>query len=220
MTAINEHPYITTSGIDYPTRLVAAFDRYAAFEKDILEQHMESPIDVIVGEDVSGRVPTLITHRFLRLAAAAGEIETVPQTYFMASGINNTDDPVRRREVEQRWRKNLTEQAGNIIGTQSVESVVIITDTVDRGTSIDRIESAFRNVGVMTTRKVLGTGWLRGDYSVNPSRTAVGVVKFPGGATSHRRSRSMGFDGEKVGALRHFIDDYAGALYAAVLGAN
>lgn len=56
------------------------------FAEDLLRTHSEKPIDILVGDDVSGRVPTLIAHRFLRLAQAGSHIETVPRTFFMASG--------------------------------------------------------------------------------------------------------------------------------------
>lgn len=215
---IDEHPYVEAAGIDYPRNLVTQFGRYVEFEKAILAQHMADPIDTIVGEDVSGRVPTLITHRFLRLAQADGLIEAVPKTRFMASGGNHIDNPEKRRQVETEWRRNLTSRAGHILGPVGVGNIVVITDTVDKGTSIKRIEDAFQHyAGATVTRHVLGAGWLRGDYSTNPSRTVVGVVKYPGGAVSHRRSAYNGFDGKKTGDLRHFLDDYTRALYATVL---
>jgi hypothetical protein len=153
--------------------LIYYLDEMAEAQKAIVDEHCENPIDVIIGDDVSGRIPTLITHRFLRLAHAAGHIDTVPHTMFMASGnVMQFSDP---DGAEQAWRKNLTAYAGLILGQIAAKNVKVITDLVVTGDSVDRLKTAFSAQGVEASHRAILTGlYLRG---YKQDRRLVGVKK-------------------------------------------
>ena len=88
---LNEHAYLNefTDDREIPAKLM--------LEETVLSmlslvdcvndlQLSDEPAQVIVGDDVSGRVPTLITRRFLELSHADQVFSEMPRTFFMASG--------------------------------------------------------------------------------------------------------------------------------------
>ena len=73
---IKKHPYvIDENGLHIPYRLVDSdgIESGIIFGEELFNQHADTPIDLIVGDDVSGRVPTLIAHRLFRLATLKDE---------------------------------------------------------------------------------------------------------------------------------------------------
>ncbi|MBP6042245.1 hypothetical protein KA529_04465 [Candidatus Saccharibacteria bacterium] len=193
---------------------------------DVLETQQKDPVDVIIGDDVSGRIPTLIVDRFLKLAQAGGHVDTIPRTFFMASGHhvsspgtfdNGLSWEENRQIAEDLWSGNLTEHATKIAGEFAVSRAMLITEIVSSGISIERLESAFANNDIETLRKVVGGEaiYLKGHGSETAGRKAVGVEKYSPEAISRRAPE---FESEKVRLLRSFISEYTKALYVAVIG--
>jgi hypothetical protein len=180
-------------------------------------QLSDEPAQVIVGDDVSGRVPTLITRRFLELSHADQVFSEMPRTFFMASGTVELFEKSQTKEgVESIWRDNLTGYAALISARFLVERALIITDLVSTGASIDRLEYAFHKNGISTTVMTGGESvYLLGTGSVARSRSAVGVEKYCPEPTSHRHPES---NPEKTRLLRDFVYKYAGVLYETTTG--
>lgn len=210
---IQAHPYIETSGSAVARELVTqgTFTSMAQWQQDIFKEHLKAPIDMLVGDDVSGRVPTLITHRFLQLALQKGQVDRAPSTVFVASGmVDNSFSNVD--EVRKLWRKNMQDRASEIFGRVSVSRVMVITELSVLGESLERIKSAFSVPEVMVSSTMPSEGhllYLRDMKSERDSRLAIGVEKSVPEATSHRISN---FNGQKSAGLRRFLDDYAVAL--------
>jgi hypothetical protein len=85
VNTIQQHNYLVEQPeLQIPEALVKdrGLERFCDFEEEILNSHLAGPIDIIVGDDVSGRVPTLFTHRFLRLERGGGSRKQC-STYFL-----------------------------------------------------------------------------------------------------------------------------------------
>ena len=214
---IQEHPYIETSGSAVARELVAegAFASMVQWQQDIFEEHLQMPVDMLVGDDVSGRVPTLITHRFLQLALLRGRVDRAPSTVFVASGMVN-NGLTNADKTKELWRANTQGRAAEIFGRVSASRVMVVTELSVSGESLGRIKEAFSASGVKVSSTMPSEGHLlhlRDMKSERDSRLAIGVEKSPPEATSRRISK---FDGQKSARLRRFLDDYAIALYDTV----
>lgn len=215
---IRRHPYPIGVGAEFPGNMTNkfGFGLVVAMEKEVLRRHTTEPIDVIVGDDISGRIPTLITHRFLRLAEAAGHIETVPRTIFLASGslrgVSNTE------ETNAQWSANLNEYTKRLVGSLPVRNALIITEVISSGKAVGRLEDALLHSGVESVASLsVGTNgmYLHGTYSEDGGRPIVGVEKYAPEPVSRIHPK---FNGSEVAKLRHFVRDYTDAVYTAVLG--
>lgn len=201
---LEDHPFVVDNpDLQLPNSLVDGFSDLARFEMSIVSYHNSRPIDLIIGDDVSGRVPTLITHRFLRLAKAGGHVNYMPQVAFMTSGHS-------RHEVNGPWQRKLTQHAGYLAGKTTIDRALIITECVATGASVGRIKNALTAHGVEVDYRTAHTPYL---FSKDLDRAAVGVEKFPPEPTSRRHPS---FDHQRVAGLRYFLRDYTDALYADV----
>jgi hypothetical protein len=109
-----QHPYMLSDRVTYSAKgLIDEIDDVAALETQILDQHRQRPIDALIADDVSGRVLTLVTRGLMRLAQAGGKIDTIPRTYFMASGRSYGRVGLKEGEIRA-WEDNLREHAGNL----------------------------------------------------------------------------------------------------------
>jgi hypothetical protein len=213
--ALESHPFVLSHpNLQIVGSLMASVDTMATHLKTIVDKHQEDPFDIIVGDDVSGRVPTLIAHRFLRLAQAAGHIDTVPHTLFMASG--EVPHRIGTGKIEQAWRANLTTYAGRILGQIAAKKVLILTESSVTGNSLDRIKEAFAAHGVEASDHTITTGlYLWGYKHRGQDRKLVGVEKrVPDPVTQRRRRAPSG----EAADLRHFLNDYTDVLYQRVFG--
>lgn len=218
---IGVHPYAVDTPLEdwsLARNLVRSsnFGDIAKFGQRLIAEHAYEPFDLLVGEDVSGRVPTLIAHRLFRLAAAGGHVESVPETVFMASGQLDNYIPEKgkkRDKIETEWTRNLSAYAQRLVGTVPVNRVAIVTEIIGSGASVARLRKAFsdQRAEVVVFNADLWNLYLGHSRGCLTSRNAVGVEKNPPKATSHRRPD---FNGSESAKLRLFLDDYSKALYA------
>jgi hypothetical protein len=221
--SLRQHPYlIQGEGQDFrviPNKMTyhVNIDKIVDIGSLLLNQHARNPIDLLVGDDVSGRIPTLIAHRLLRYAREDGLVDTPPRTVFMASGNKpKTRNLYSRWSTERTWQKNLHDHAKQLVATHATNRVVIITENVSKGKSIRRLEDAFEVSGVKDVSRLNFISkelYLNGTEVVSDDRKAVGVEKYPPEATSRRHPE---FDGAKSAGLRHFLDDYSEAIYQII----
>ncbi|HEX5798312.1 MAG TPA: hypothetical protein VFX79_03065 [Candidatus Saccharimonadales bacterium] len=221
---ITQHPYVKQPIYNNVGWYLAhgGFEGMVDFEKKMLDGHLSEPMDAIIGEDVSGRIPALTTHHFLRLAQAGGHIPTVPKTFFMATdGIPQTHDYDTREEFEAALRNKLINHAAQITNTFDVQRAGIITEIIITGKSISRLEDALSSVGVsVDTYSVddifLNIGRNSGVLDPNdPNRIAVGVRKNALEAVSHKHPE---INPKESAQLRRFIKDYSEAIYLTIFG--
>ncbi len=214
------HPYVLShSEDDIPRHLISeyGFERAVASTTELLEEHEHEPIEALVGDDVSGRVPTLIAHNLFRLALAGDHAVSVPRTYFMTSGQVFLNGWEGQNDVIWRW--NLSKHAQHIVQAGALKKVMLVTDTIHQGTSMRRLRQAFTNQGV-TPRVHEGRygPWLRSEndlenHRLEASRQQVGVEKYPPEAVSRRHPD---FEGSKTATLRRFLLDYSGVVYSTI----
>jgi len=214
---IDIHPFVTGSRLDIPYHLTSRIGiaKVADMQKRVLDEHTIEPIEIIVGDDISGRVPTLITKRFLQLAQAGGHTETVPKTFFLASGIIRGLDVEARERQNEIWTNNLCEQAARMFGSLAISRALIITELIGTGDSMERLTVALKSAGI---EDVLGVTSLSGLHinsapAANRDRIAVGLEKSANQPLSHRHPR---FEGRKSAELRHFLFHYARIIYTQV----
>lgn len=192
-------------------------DRVVHFGSYLLDQHSRNPIDLLVGDDVSGRIPALVARRLLRHAHDDGLVDTLPKTAFMASGKKpETRNPYLRWKTEKTWQRNLHDHAKQLVATHATNRVVIVTENVVGGKSVERLEDAFESSGVTEISRLnftLPQLYLNGTGSENKDRKAVGVEKYPPEATSRRHPE---FDASESAELRYFLDDYSETIYQII----
>jgi hypothetical protein len=213
---INRHPYLNNSGFYVAKDLVKSLPDLVKMEKRILVGHIDEPFDIMVGDDVSGRVPTLITHYFLKMAAASGYCETPPSTYFMASG----QETGLSKDFRDRWAYGLAAKAKDIVEATGARRVALVTEYTATGRAMDKLQDGFQILpGVSTCRYTLNSldVYLGGPQS-HPSskrdqRAIVGVEKIRPLPVSYRHPD---FDGLKTTELRGFLGDMAVSVYEKI----
>lgn len=208
MEQLLSHPITESSDQNAVLPLLGQFDNVVEFERNCIERQKNNPVDAIVGDDVSGRILTLITHRVLRLAVGAGQISEAPKTYFMASGAIRDDVGT----TERNWGSNMSEHVQGISRHNDLNSVLVITEIVSSGKSVDRLKMAFKSQGIKAgyVSPRIATGNRLHLNQRNPARIGIGVEKHPPEPIS-RRVRE--FDGQRVHDLRKFLDEYSLAVY-------
>lgn len=206
-----EHPYLVEPRDHYYAgSLFGMFKKMKKTASEVLEQHAHEPYDIMIGDDVSGRAPTLILHHFLRSAALDGRISVLPKTFFIASGTAlGSSNP---EATKLQWDQNVSDYIDLTFAGHGLERSLIVTEIVCSGKSIDRIAAPLARVGIKSTVCKTGTTYLCGSGSSSTARTVVGVEKYPPAPTATRNMRSSP---EKVSEFRHFLYDYAEALYAS-----
>lgn len=204
-------------GITMASELLDSIDanRYMIpFGQSVIDMHAKKPIELLVGDDISGRTPTLIARKLLQQSHAAGLTENAPPTVFMSSGILHfiSDNPDAFEE--ERWQNNLTDWAWSIYAKYQPTNALIVTDTKASGDSIYRIKMALYNTGI----SISSINELIAAYEFylkkKPvDKQAVGLEKRGISPTTFRRPD---FDGDKAAKLRAFIDEYSKYLFKIV----
>lgn len=210
-----EHPFVVENPVRLTSWLVGKYDGIAAFERDFLQEHRDNPIDLIIGEDVSGRAPTLLTHYFLKLAFQNQDIESVPRVAFIASGLLQYpkifDMPRRKEKV---WQRNINRRVRTIIDTESDTRVVILTERVSSGNSMRRILDAVHYAGVGDVQCRVAKNF---PYLGDRMETGEGDRKFTGVEKDIPRpvcKRRRDFNAEEVASFRRFLKFYAELIYS------
>ncbi|HVW23198.1 MAG TPA: hypothetical protein VHB51_01805 [Candidatus Saccharimonadales bacterium] len=207
---IHNHPYLSGSDTVSVRTLgsTSTLEWVIKTNKEVLTDHNHNPYDVLVGDDVSGRLPTLITHHFLRLAQAGGHTETMPHTYFLTSGMTRdySDEQVAL------WKHNLGMAARAIVAANHASRIAIMTETVSSGRSMARLVESFDSQRGVTAHayNMQSATYLGGPGDDNRTRVALGVEKYIPEPFSRRHPS---FSGEKASRLRHFLADYAAVIY-------
>ena len=214
-TGIEVHPFVESTDMSYPDTLCGSFDRMVEFERGILGRHEQRPVDVIVGDDVSGRVPTLVTHYLLREAADKGKIAERPQTWFMTSGLMRSTYGDDCETINEDWQHNLTGHAARLLEGTNVKNALVITEIVGTGRSVKRLKTAFTDNGIHAEHVASGTEYLGGHGNDTADRAGVGVEKFPPEPVSRRH---VGFSGRESAEFRGFLKDYSSAIYNEIFG--
>lgn len=214
---LSRHSFVESHpSMQITEELITKFSPLAELNKEVVALHRQNRFGLLVGDDVSARVPALVTHQFLRLAQADNRIDSVPETHFMTSG-SLPNDQEDHSALEATWQENLAEHAGMLLGRVASQDVLIITeiDDMEGSTSLSRLKGAFIAHGARVTYKATNTLYL-GDQGVLPEeRGYVGLTKQRGEATSQPLPN---LDAEKVRALRGFLRDYTSALYIRAYG--
>lgn len=190
------------------------------FGQAVINKHSKAPIELLVGDDVSGRIPTLVARKLLQQSHAAGLTEEAPPTVFMASGkfpdiaYISGDERYKR---ESAWQESLNDKARAIYANSKASNALIITESTDTGRSINRITTALNSAGIIDTEAKIASLvlWLR--CKPITDLQAVGLVKRPGNAASFRRDD---YDGERVRSLRQFLNAYSKDLFARIIDAH
>lgn len=219
---IIQHPYRQEYGKSGPlvASMVAAdrFCKVADSVGEVTQRHAQRPFDLLVGDDVSGRIPALITYHVMRQAHSSERAAPAPSLVFMPSGHIGGQTWVHEWVRERRWRKQLSDRAAQILGTLSTQHVGVITDIVTTGKSLDRIEAAFSGHGAdvesfVLQQKLAAWFYLRRGAGYIDERQFTGVEKTGLAACTVRHPE---FDARQVGGMRRFIADYAVTVYNAL----
>jgi hypothetical protein len=222
MRHISTHPYVK---VEHPTHaggmrpnlsIEAMVDEdylpdIVNAETALLDDHIAAPIDAFVGEDVSGRVPTLVTHKLFEQAHATGQIASRPKTYFMSSG--RLWGP-GLEEKERQWADNLADYVALSGVAAEVSKARVITDFVDTGESSGRLVNALRQSGIEDVSTVEPLPDVLEYLSCSDDTTGIrrmlGVTKVPlqplAGINSHASPTGKT-------ELRIFLEDYADYIY-------
>ena len=209
------HPYISQEpDLNYPLCLVDNIRDLEGFQREVLSIQRNG-LDLLIGDDVSGRVPTLLAHEFLRLAEAGGHIDRAPDTFFMTSGhLPEVSSLQKLEKLRAGWSQNLQDRAAKIVGAVgTAQRAVIVTEVMATGRSVRRIQEAFRPYGITAIPVVSGTSYLNGHGSQCPDRPVVGVEKHAPEPISRLHVHR---EPARVAALRHFLHDYARILYTRI----
>lgn len=212
---IDDHPFLvsggipkddTAAGLPHPETVEAI----TYFAKNLLRDHARLPFDAMVGDDVSGRIPTLIAHRFLRLAYTAGHVDTVPRTFFMAAG------PLDLRTSFFQYMRNIEQLASRNIMSYGLTNVLLVSEIRGSGSSLARMSSAFTtNPNCSVSSMVTGGGiYLGGKDKPNKTRALLGVEKYLPDALTRRE---YDYDAEGGARLRLFLADYTDYIYKLVV---
>lgn len=216
---LDTHPYVYESGrggIASELLEQDGYDSLKFFGESIIDSNSRTPIDAIIGDDVSGRVPTLMAHHIIRYVQAAGQAETIPRTFFMASGRSRVDGK-NADCSEIKWYENIIGHAEKLVLAYGLQRVLFITEITGTGKSINRLMDSFLELRVKAMHISEGSGMLYLGGQGNPcaDRSATGVEKFPPEPVSRRLT---GLDSQKVNLQRSFIADYSRILYMAITG--
>jgi len=111
------------------------------------------------------------------------------------------------------WKESLALHARRIVDAINAKNVLVITDVVVSGTSVDRLQNAFSAHGVHASYLAFGTPYLHNHDVKASDRIVVGVEKYAPEATSRRRPE---FNGRETAALRLFLKVYTKAVYESV----
>ncbi len=201
--SLRSHPiHSRDPGLSMPLSLERNFEYATTRIREAIALQNIYNFELMVGDDVSGRVPALLTYYSLLMAKERGMVGSVPATHFMTSG--HIGDENRTREKE--WRKNLTQHAGQLVGEIGVRQVLIVTEIKSSGKSLRRLKQAFEVYGIEANYIIFGTGHLNGQGSRTPDRQAVGVEKYPPQAVSRRHPE---FQAPVTSDLRQYLKEFA-----------
>lgn len=193
--------------------LISELPEVARIVHTILNEHLRAPFDLVIGDDVSGRVPTLIVHKVMRLAHDAGLVTSSPPTRFITSGsvpidrifnqvfVDGSDynDPELKKKYannlskfKSEWSENIRKHAEILMGRIAVKKALIVTEFVSSGRSIERIAIPFLKKGVAVRCAQIAPLLYTADYEreddegENEERLIVGVEKNGTSAVSKR----------------------------------
>lgn len=192
------------------------FERMVGFQDRIVTEHKANVFDIIIGDDVSGRMPTLITHHILKRAFETSQIESRPRTLFIASGCISWNKPEDEdsNPTNKEWESNIDDYITNRQRNQPFYKALLITEYSSTGRSLLRMRNALERNDVTVQEAILGSTlyWLAGNSGSQHKklRHAVGVEKYPPNALSQINPDSNQAD---INLLRSFIKDYADTVY-------
>lgn len=129
-------------------------------------QHLEKPIEkileqlrynidrgayqLIVGDDASGRVPTLIFSRLLRNLNRLGNYP-VPKTIFLAGSGQHSDLKIEREKVS-RIKEYLKQKYSELISTitqkEAKKRALVVTEMISSGDGLKPITQALKELGI------------------------------------------------------------------------
>lgn len=113
----------------------------------ILEQIGSQNFDLIIGDDASGRIPSLILSKFFK-AKAEKEGRKLPQTIFIAGGTRGHWTESDLREVADERKTEITpllkKTKESFDDTETRSRALIVTDTVDTGDTLLPIIEALK----------------------------------------------------------------------------
>jgi len=207
---IDEHPLVLEHPRSIATKLVDKMRNMADFQIDMLMSQQVAPVDAFVGDDVSGRVPTLITREVMKHAYSDGLVEAVPHVFFLAP---NRYLACKNDDAEEKHVALLTRQVGQYKNRRPFTSASVVTEFIQSGASIHQIMYALEANGVCANpvcpERIACDIYVGLDDG--QKRADVGMQKEPGAPVTQR---AVHYSQDSVNQMRGFIRDYAGVLYS------
>lgn len=119
----------------------------------ILEEIGSQDFDLIIGDDASGRIPTLIISKFFR-ARAENKNQKPPPTIFIA----NTPEAQQGMELKKTRRGKITELVKKTVRSNGniPLKVLIVTEYIVSGRTLEQLVSVLRQMGFNIKIATLG----------------------------------------------------------------
>lgn len=123
------------------------FDPIQKLITQLKEQIEAGEYKYIIGDDASGRIPALIFHNLMKRISEDQSLPE-PELYFLAgSGIHSTDlEKEEKVKKLEDYIKPALSGVNNEIGEK--KKILIITDTVNTGSSLKPLTEALKKQGV------------------------------------------------------------------------
>ena len=176
-----EHDPLTVTAEQEENEIVSTIDELEDPIKRIIDQLREEidkgQISLIIGEDASGRIPTLIVASVINNIYKSKGFK-IPQIKFIAGSRNIAGmTEWYMRDKKDKIRK-LIEQIPN-----NGDRVLIVTDTIVSGSSVEPIASVLDTLGKEKIIATIGTEDIKGADEDRKRRIGAGRVVSGGLAT-------------------------------------
>lgn len=121
--------------------------------KGFMVKQVAKNLDLIIGDDASGRIPTLVISKFYNsIAEKVGREKPEIRTIFIAGGTKDVMDPKQLADIKQRKKeeiKNLIEkQAGLLEMEPKKMAVSVVTDVIFNGNTLELLTEALKEMGI------------------------------------------------------------------------
>ena len=134
MPSTLEKPQIEKEPVEQEIRFYEIAELEHPLEK-ILEKIGKKDFDLIIGDDASGRIPTLILSKFFK-AKAEKEGGELPQTIFVTSSLKGKLDKEHQKELKVEKKKKILELLVTVKVLEKLEEKLnadIVYGFADRG---------------------------------------------------------------------------------------
>src|SRR3989344_3836235 len=165
-----------SDGKEVHSRIIAELEKPLT---KILEKIRNQDFDLIIGDDASGRIPTLILSEFFK-AKAEKEGKELPKIIFIAGGTRTITNETRKKETVDKKKKEighfLDRQVKITNDSEVIPHVLVVTDTIDTGVTLQPLVETLKERGLNIL--VVTVGAMRGELTAEDfkNRYGVGVI--------------------------------------------